>query len=237
MSNISAFSYLFTHPTHRGLKIIFSTNCLIRWRLNWVSMFVTDFACWLAAVKPLFPLQKIHSKDCLFWEQVGFFPPIWECFDSEKLRVAQLASQRWIEELKHQKYLSIKCVHEADRDKEWERSFLPILVRCCLTAYLAGVLDWNNTTLQMSVSATSRQHPEPMKRRVQQLNSQSTGSLGGELGHQTIFLSHFLCMCLSYYFIFSLWIPSGQQNSDRNVVLAANDRHSQILSYYLSLNC
>lgn len=82
--------------------------------------------------------------------------------------------------------------------------FLPIFVQCCLTAYLAGVLDWNNTTLEMSVSATSRQHPEPMKGRVQQLNSQSTGSLAGELGHQTLFFPLTSSACVSLIISFSL---------------------------------
>lgn len=208
---------------------------MIRWRLNWVSMFVTDLACCLAAVKPLFPLQKIHSKDCLFWEQVGFFPPIWECFDSEKLRVAQLESQRWIEELKHQKYLS--NVRQIGIKSE----------RGLLFAYLCAVLSYSLSgccpgleqhhswdECQCHQQTTSRTNEREGSTAKQPVHWESSGRTGPP---DSIFPSHFLCMCLSYYFIFSLWIPSGQQNSDRNVVLAANDRHSQILSYYLSLNC
>lgn len=51
-------------------------------------------------------------------------------------------------------------------------------------------------------------------------------------------LSHFLCMCLSHYFIFSLSAQSGQLNSDWNVVLATSGGHSQILCSFISrLSC
>lgn len=75
---------------------------------------------------------------------------------------------------------------------------------CSAVLQLIWLVSWTGTTPLLSVSATSRQHPEPMKGRVQQLNSQSTGSLGGELGHQTLFFPLTSSACVSLIISFSL---------------------------------
>ncbi len=103
-----------------------------------------------------------------------------------------------------------------------------------------GARDWKNGALRMSVGAG--QHPDSQTHSNQQPPSKTNGgesSTAEQPVHwesvwrtgplDSIFLSHFLCMCLSHYFIFSLWIQSGQQNSVWNVVLAASGGHSQIL--------
>ena len=122
---------------------------------------------------------------------------------------------------------------------------MPLPVLCYLTGcQLSGrcpaAQDRNNNPLRMSVGAgqhpdsqhtvISSHHPKPVEggsstaeRPVHWESIGRTGTL------DSIFLSHFLCMCLFHYFIFSLWIQPGQQNSDWNVVLATSDGHSQIL--------
>lgn len=79
-------------------------------------------------------------------------------------------------------------------------------------------------------TATSSHHPKSnggeSSTAEQSVHWESVGRTGPP---DSIFLSHFLCMCLSHYFIFSPWSQSGQQNSDWNVVLATSGGHSQIL--------
>lgn len=59
---------------------------------------------------------------------------------------------------------------------------------------------------------TATSGPPSKREEFKCITAHPLGSLRGELGHQTkIFLSHFLCMCLSHYFIFSPWIQSGQR--------------------------
>lgn len=72
----------------------------------------------------------------------------------------------------------------------------------------------NNSPLRMNVGAglhpdsqqtvTGSHHPKPMERRVQLQNSLSTGSLWGELGHSTLFLSLTSSACVSLIISFSL---------------------------------
>lgn len=109
---------------------------------------------------------------------------------------------------------------------------------CCLTVcFLASLQQhWNNSTLRMS--ACAGQHPD--SQHTATIQNQRRGEFNcrtpvhwesvrrtGPL--DSVILTHFLCMCLSHYFIFSLWIQAGQQNSDWNVVLATSEEHAQIL--------
>ena len=144
------------------------------------------------------------------------------------------------EVLRHQVYVS-KSVSRAVSMRVWGPQVSLCWMLSCLTAWYldglqqprtgtAALCGWASVLDSILTAKTQRPGATIQNQWREEFNCITACPLG-DYGEKriTIFLSHFLCMCLSHYFIFSLWIQSGQQNSDWNVVLATSEGHSQIL--------